>query len=69
MLPRVIFPRSTLSIHKTSEVGHGSTEQGFVTVPTLEYAHDSTLGPLIGKCTDIPREVIEKRGRDLPIVP
>ena len=68
-LPRSIYPRSTLSVHKTGEVGHSSTEQRLVTVSTLEYAHDSTLGPLIGKCTDIPREVIEKRGWDLPIVP
>lgn len=68
-LPRAIFPRSTLSVRKTSQVGHSSTEQCLVTVPTLEYAYDSALGPLIGECTDIPREVIEKRGWDLPIVP
>jgi hypothetical protein len=68
-LPRAIFPRSTLSIHKTGEMGHSSAEQRLVTVSTLEYAHDSTVGPLIGKCTDIPREVIEERGWDLPIVP
>jgi hypothetical protein len=27
------------------------------------------LRPLIGKCTDIARETIEKRGWNLPIVP
>jgi hypothetical protein len=68
-LPRVIFPRSALSIHKTGEVSHSSAEQRLVTVSTLENAHDSTLGPLIGKRANIPRKAIEKRGWDLPIVP
>jgi hypothetical protein len=50
-------------------VGHRSAEQRFVTVATFEHAHDSTLGPLVGKCTDILRETIEKRGWDLPVMP
>ena len=68
-LPRAIFPRSTLSIYKTSQVGHSPAEQRLVTVSTLEHAYYSAFGPLIGECTDVPREVIEKRGWDLPIVP
>lgn len=70
-LPRmiVIFFGSASSIYQANEVGHGSTEKGFVTVATFEHAHDSTLGPLVGKGTDILREAIEKRGWNLPIVP
>ncbi len=69
VLPRVIgipFLEDSCPIHQASEVCHRSAEQRFVTVATFEHAHDSTLGPLIGKCTDILRETIEKRGWDQP---
>ena len=64
VLPRVIgisifFGRSS-PIYQAGEVGHCSAEQRFVTVATFEYAHDSTLSPLVGKCTDILCETIEK---------
>ena len=68
-LPRIIFPSSALSIHKTGEVSHSSAEQRLITVSTLEHAHDPALGPLISKRANVPREAIEKRGWDLPIVP
>jgi hypothetical protein len=65
----VIFFGSAFPIYQACEVGHGSTEQRLVTVAAFEYAHDTTLCPLIGECTDILRETIEKRGRNFPIVP
>jgi hypothetical protein len=71
-LPRLVgfFPAtSTSAIDQTDEVGHSSTEQRLVTIATFEHAHDSTLRPLIGKCTDISRETIENRGWNPPIVP
>ena len=71
-LPRLVgfFPAiSTSAIDQTDEVGHSSAEQRLVAVATFEHAHDPTLRPLIGECTDISRETIEKRGWNLPIVP
>jgi hypothetical protein len=64
VLPRVIgistFLGGPSPIYQAGEVGHRSAEQRFVTVATFEHAHDSTLSPLIGKCTDILCETIEK---------
>jgi hypothetical protein len=64
VLPRVIgisiFPGGSSPTYQAGEVGHRSAEQRFVTVATFEHAHDSTLSPLIGKCTDILSETIEK---------
>jgi hypothetical protein len=64
VLPRVIgirvFLRGSSPIYQAGEMGHRSAEQRFVTVATFEHAHDSTLSPLIGKCTDILCETIEK---------
>jgi hypothetical protein len=56
-----IFLGGASPIYQAGEVGHRSAEQSFVTVATFEHAHDSTLSPLIGKCTDILCETIEKR--------
>ena len=64
VLPRVIgissFLGGAFPIYQAGEVGHCSAEQGFVAVATFEHAHDSTLSPLIGKCTDMLCETIEK---------
>ena len=62
VLPRVIgiLRWSFSSVYQAGEVGHRSAEQRFVAVATFEYAHDATLGPLVGKCTDVLCESIEK---------
>jgi len=65
----IVISFGSSSIYETDEVDHGPTEQRFVTVAAFEHAHDVPLRPLVGKCTDIPRETIEKGGWNLPIVP
>ena len=64
-----IIPGGSSFIYQAGEVGHRSAEQRFVTVATFEYAHDSALGPLVGKCTGILCETIEKGGWNFSIVP
>lgn len=69
VLPREIGISSSCSIYQAGEVGHRPAEQRFVAVATFKYAYDSTLGPLVGECTDVLCEAIEKRGWNFPIVP